>query len=69
MILQFLIAHMLVVTPMLAEETLDRLKSDVMGALGRSPGLSDQKADKRVLELQQEHASRFFRDRHLPSRQ
>ena len=54
---------------MLAEETLDRLKSDVMGALGRSPGLSDQKADKRVLELQQEHASRFFRDRHLPSRQ
>lgn len=61
-ILQLLVSHMLVVTPMLAEETLNQLKSDVKDALQRSPGLSDQAADKRVLELQQEHADRFFRE-------
>jgi hypothetical protein len=61
-ILQLLVAHMLVVTPMLAEETLNRLKSDVKAALQRSPGLSDQTADRRVVELQQEHGDRFFRE-------
>ncbi len=61
-ILQLLVAHMLVVTPMLADQTLDRLKLDVMEVLQRSPGLSDQAADKRVLELQLEAADRFFRE-------
>jgi hypothetical protein len=61
-ILQLLIAHMLVVTPMLAEETLNQLKSDVEAALRRSPGLSDQTADRRVVELPQEHGDRFFRE-------
>lgn len=61
-ILQLLVAHMLVVTPMMAQETADRLKSDVMNVLRRPPGLSDQEADKRVVELQLEHADRFFRE-------
>jgi len=61
-ILQLLVAHMLVATPMLAQETAAQLKMDVMDVLRRSPGLSDQAADRRVVELQLEHADRFFRE-------
>lgn len=61
-ILQFLLAHMLVVTPMVAEETLESLRKDVLSSLSRSPGLSDKSADRRVVELQLEHADRFFRE-------
>jgi hypothetical protein len=61
-ILQMLVAHMLVVTPMMAQETFDHLREDVMNVLRRSPGLSDQSADKRVVDLQLEHADRFFRE-------
>lgn len=61
-ILQHLLGLMLIADPSQARETADRLKAEVMSTLRRSPGLADQSADKRVVELQLEHADRFFRE-------
>lgn len=49
-VLQLLVAHMLVVTPMLAEETLVQLKDDVLAALKRQPRLSNPNEDARVVD-------------------
>jgi cell division septation protein DedD len=61
-ILQLLVAHMVVVVPMLAEEALEQLKDDVIAALKRPPHLSNQNEDKRVVELQVQHGERFFHE-------
>ncbi len=61
-ILQNLIAHMLVVQPMLAEETLEKIKADVVDALKRPPRLSNPDEDLRVVALSVQHGERFFRE-------
>jgi len=61
-VLQLLVAHMLVVTPMLAEETLVQLKDDVLAALKRPPHLSNPDEDARVVALSVRHGERFFHE-------
>lgn len=61
-ILQNLIAHMLVVQPMFAEETLERIKTDVIAALKRPPRQPSPDDDKRVVVLSVQHGERFFRE-------
>ena len=61
-VLQVLVAHMLVVTPMLAEETLVQLKSDVLAALKKPPRLSNPNEDSRVATLAVQHGERFFHE-------
>jgi hypothetical protein len=61
-VLQLLVAHMLVVTPMFAEETLEKLKADVLAALKRPPRLSNPNEDARVVELSVQHGERFFHE-------
>jgi len=61
-ILQLLVAHMIVVTPMMAEETLVQLKDDVLAALKRPPRLSNPDEDARVAKLSVQHGERFFRE-------
>ena len=61
-ILQHLLAHMLVMYPNTAEETLESLRVDVIAALKRPPHLSNQNDDKRVVELQVQHGERFFHE-------
>jgi hypothetical protein len=60
--LQLLVAHMLVVTPMFAEETLEQLRVDVIAALRRPPRLPTPEDDRRVVELSVQHGERFFRE-------
>jgi hypothetical protein len=59
-ILQHLLILMLISDPSRAQKMADRLKTEIMRTLKRSPDLADQAADKRVVELQLEHAERFF---------
>jgi leucyl-tRNA synthetase len=61
-ILQHLVAALAVAVPMLAEETLETLKDDVIAALKRPPRLSNQNEDKRVVELSVQHGERFFHE-------
>jgi hypothetical protein len=61
-ILQHLLALLLSATPLLAEETLEQLRTDVKAALKRPPRLSSQNEDKRVVALQVQHGDRFFRE-------
>jgi hypothetical protein len=61
-ILELLIAHMLVIKPMLAEETLEELKLDVIAALKRPPRQPTPDDDKRVVELAVQHGEKFFQN-------
>jgi len=61
-ILQNLIAHMLVVQPLLAEETLENMKKDIIAALKQPPSLSSPDEDLRVVALSVIHGEKFFRE-------
>lgn len=61
MILKTMVARLILITPMLAEETLENLRSEVISAL-KTPPASNEPEDKRVVELQIQHGERFFRE-------
>lgn len=60
-ILQCIVTHLICANPIMAEEALERMRSDVISVL-KKPHLSDEAEDKRVVALQVQHGERFFRE-------
>ena len=63
-ILQGLVARIIIADPAFSEEQLEQMKTDALGALGRTPMNPENSAtaEQRVATLTVQHTERFFRE-------
>jgi hypothetical protein len=63
-VLRGLVARVILVDPMFAEEQLEQMKADALGALSRTPPNPENSPtdEQRVVELSARHVERFFRE-------